>query len=244
MYEQAASLCANKGSLQFCTTYRGGLFTTPSSSTFTRTPDVVSAGGVPGDNDTATFQVGSAQGGSDTLDLGNNITIPRYPLGFPRRDWGGGVFPMNSLGLGLNSTLLSALKAAGKIGSRSFSIYYGQRSGTGTTSQDGSLILGGYDAAKVSGKKFQKNIGPRTVACPTGMVITANDIQLNFPGGKNATITPAATIDFCIVPSFPGVMSLPLDPFFNTFESLTGTKRTGLSTGINFGSALYTTDAV
>jgi hypothetical protein len=242
MYDLGDGLCRKGNDFQYCTAFRGGIFPRSGSNTFSAATDLVSAGGVHGDTDNVRFQVGLAAGGSDTLDLGSNTMLSKFPLGFPRKDWRGGVFPMNSLGLGLNSTLLSSLRAAGKIGSRSFSLYYGSPGGMGATSQDGSLILGGYDAAKTVGKRVQKSIGPRTATCPTGLLITANDIQLNFLNGKNATITPAATIDFCIVPSFPGLMSLPVDPFFNVFESLTGTKKIGTSAGVNFGSALYTTD--
>jgi hypothetical protein len=241
MYDTVGSLCPNNTSFGFCNSYRGGIFETNSSTTFSSSSNVVIAGGSPGDN--STTDVGSAVGGSDNVQVGSNASLTRFPLGFARYDWGGGYYPLNEIGLGFNSTLLSWLKTAGYIGSRTYAIYWGLAGATGTAKMDGSLVLGGYDYAKVQGKKYNKAFGSWDL-CETGMMVQVTDIQLNFPNGTNSSITPGQSLNTCIVPGYPAVMSLPRNPFFSNFERLTNTANIGLSGGVNYGGALYPPNAV
>jgi hypothetical protein len=236
MYDVDGGLCPNDTSANYCNVFRGGIFDDTGSSTFSKAPDVATAGGAPGDN--STTAVGPAVGGSDTIQLNSTTSLTHFPIGFLRNDWGNGTYPMNSIGFGLNSTLLSWLKSAGHIGSRTYSIFWGLAGASGTAKMDGSVVLGGYDNAKILGKKYLKSFSSRET-CETGMMVEITDIQLNFPKGLNQSIMPSGTINACIVPNFPTVMSLPDKPYYENFENLTGMTRIGRSVGINYGGLLY-----
>ena len=240
MFDTGGSFCPSNATFSYCNAFRGGIFDY-SSTTFSLASNVIAAGGPAGDNNTT--DVGLSVGGSDTFQVGSNATLARFPMGFSRYDWGGGYYPLNSIGLDFNSTILSWFKAAGYIGSRTYSIYWGLAGATGAAKMDGSMVLGGYDYAKVRGQKYQRNFGSREI-CETGMMVQVTDIQLNFPNGTNSSITPSESINTCIVPGFPGVMSLPNNPFYSNFERLTNMTRLGQSVGINYGGILYPPNAV
>lgn len=159
---------------------------------------------------------------------------------------------MNALGLGTNSTILNVLKSTGRIASRTWSMFWGRDGAARTSQLDGIMVLGGYDKAKVAGKKVVQPLTTTNPACPSQLVVTITDIVLNFSNGTDASIFPAsasAALQACIVPDYPVLMTLPLDPFFGNFQLLTGTNITDRSFGINFfgmrysaGSRPYTGD--
>lgn len=100
--------------------------------------------------------------GTDTLRLTDSTSVSRFPFHIPRFSDDSTVH-RNNLGLGPESTLLSQLHKAGKIASRSWSLFWGL---TGPTAQmDGNLILGGYDAAKVQGAEYTQPISRNCRMC-------------------------------------------------------------------------------
>jgi hypothetical protein len=161
-----------------CSSQFGGLFDEGSSSTWSAAD--YSALGAPIEGNSG--QIDDLWG-IDTVVINTTLSIPRFPLGIFR----GKQNPMNTLGLGTNSTLLSSLISAGAIVSKSFGLFQGW---TGVQSQyqtDGGLTLGGYDAAKVTGNNITL---PLTLQynCYNGLVVSVTDIKMNLKNGTNASI--------------------------------------------------------
>ncbi|KAF2188501.1 hypothetical protein K469DRAFT_724472 [Zopfia rhizophila CBS 207.26] len=127
------------------------------------------------------------------------------------------------LGLGQSSTILSALKNAGHIGSRVYSIFLGLAGGSTDKQTPGSLVLGGMDAALAGTSQNYTAYLNFESACSTGMFLTINNISKNWPNDTDMSI-------------FDGVLAggkLVGDPVNGTG-----------SEGINFGTTLYEPDDV
>lgn len=123
------------------------------------------------------------------------------------------------LGLGLNSSLLHTLKDAGKIGSRSYSVYQGRE---GSDKAQGSLLLGGVDQALIGLSKSYTRDLIYEGNCNSGIKVTFNNIVLNFPNGTDASLFTDASkgMQACLKPSFPGLMTMPEDEW-KRFQELT-----------------------
>lgn len=92
---------------------------------------------------------------------------------------------------------------------------------------DGSLVLGGYDEAKVkSDKNHTGSIAAATI-CPSSMTITIDSIVLNFPNGSNSDLLDpvfgSSFLQACICLQCSMVMSMPLDPYYERFETSSST---------------------
>jgi hypothetical protein len=182
---------------------------------------------------------------SDTLRLGSNTTLADFPIGTPLADWGEqGYYPMNAIGMGRNSSLLSQLSAKSNLVSHTVSMFWGLEGVEQSSQLDGSLVLGGYDKAKVSGQRYTLPLDTG-FQCPSQMVVNIADIQLNFPNGTDTSIFPSDSsksniLSACIDPSFPTLMTLPLDPYFRNFEKWAGLSSDYTRTlGINFFNLIY-----
>ncbi|KAK5047251.1 hypothetical protein LTR84_006773 [Exophiala bonariae] len=144
---------------------------------------------------------------TDTLTINTSFAVEHYPFGIPRQDLG----DYSSLGLGRDSSLLTMLRDAGSIASRSYSLYWGQ-TGTATEHQlDGNLVLGGVDVAKISGQNYTTGLGDATL-CPSGLVVSVSDMTMNFPNGTSASImggVSGQTVNYCIRPDFPLITVTP-----------------------------------
>lgn len=154
------------------------------------------------------------------------------------------------IGLGSNSTLLTALKQTGRIASRTWSYWYGYAGGEASAQMDGQLVLGGYDSKKIKPEK--KHVGQiaYTDQCYTGMTVTVAKMFLNFPNGSSPNIMDTAEaggsglMTACLCPTCTFFMALPLDPYFTRYEKWTDSANIGRSTGINFWTMLYEPDDV
>jgi hypothetical protein len=86
------------------------------------------------------------------------------------------------LGLAENSTLLQALKDAGLIGARSWGLNSGSQSVL--FPREGSLVLGGYDEASLSGPFFEYDVAVPNLLnnrpCPLQILVT--QLTLNISG--------------------------------------------------------------
>ena len=137
--------------------------------------------------------------GKDTLLVNNTLSVPEFPLGIFRSDDG-----QNTLGLGRNSTLLNAFSSAKAIYSRTFSIFQGWTGGQTPFQTDGSLVLGGYDSAKIMGNNITLPLAVEA-SCMSGLVISVTDIQMNLPNGSNVSIigeSRGSAMRACIEPAF------------------------------------------
>lgn len=156
--------------------------------------------------------------GSDVLTIGGSQNLTTYPIGIV-----GSIDDFynpfdNSLGLGSNSTFLSALSGLGLIASRSFSIFFGLAGAS--AKMDGSLVIGGFDSAKVSGATLSNPIRPQNLDatsvfinnCGTGLSVTVEDISLNLPNGSISSILGgnfSTGLSMCIDPAYPGITLPP-----------------------------------
>ena len=108
---------------------------------------------------------------------------------------------------------------------------------------DGSLVLGGYDAAKVtSDQNFTGSI-IEAATCSSGLSVTIDSIVLNFPNGSNPNLLDpvygSSPLQACICIECPMLMSLPVNPYFTRFEAFTNTQTINRSEGINFNTMLF-----
>lgn len=142
-------------------------------------------------------------------------------MGIAHSDWEAQIWkPQMSFGLGTNSTMLRVLRASKQIASRSWGFFWGF--GFGMPSQlDGNFVFGGYDRAKVTGKRYTAKFTPNEPECETQMVVDVSDLTLNFPNGTDVSIfpktSPRPVIRTCIVPFVPVLMAMPLKPYFNNW---------------------------
>ena len=73
---------------------------------------------------------------------------------------------------------------------------------------DGSLVLGGYDAAKITGENMTQAFSSLEdmKACPSSLIVFLTDVQVNFPNGTATSLfgTSAGTaMRSCIKPDIP-----------------------------------------
>ncbi|CAG1969860.1 unnamed protein product [Fusarium graminearum] len=229
---------------------RGGLYDEAKSNSFTKASDIGDAGGSTSE---IAFQgaesgikrlVSTSLAGTDNITLGGAPPVEDLPIGIPRLKWDAGYTMLHPLGLGSNSTYLNALKEAGKISSRVWSIFWGRM--WVKTPIDGSLVLGGYDEEKVIGKNYTAPLVyddyTGTAGCWTGMEITLSDIRVNFRDGSDESIFPSNTaLPCCIVPHRQLLLEAP-GAYVSRFEEVTGINHTGTSYGLHWSARLFDAD--
>lgn len=231
------SMSAATVSTAACTTFRGGQYNQLASKSC----------GVPAANsypiDASPYP--QCDYITDNFTLSSNLTIGSFPLGIAQADWGEqGYHPQMALGLGSNSTILNVLKTSGQIASRSWSMFWGRTGATANTQLDGSFVFGGYDRAKVSGANYTQRLSSSEPNCGTSMVVTITNIVLNFANGTDASLfdgIQSSAIAACIVPDYPVLMTMPLDPYFSSFQTLTNASITDRSFGVYFYGMIYNT---
>ncbi|KAH6977349.1 aspartic peptidase domain-containing protein [Ilyonectria sp. MPI-CAGE-AT-0026] len=237
---------------QICEVRRGNLFHEDESTTFDKANDIIAAGGA---GDEVGFEgsetgikklIATSLGGTDTLTLNGSVTLDDFPIGIPRMKWDAGYTMLHPLGLGSNSTYLNALRAAGKIGSRVWSLFWGRMWVENTI--NGSLILGGYDEEKVIGANYTAPLDyddfTGTQGCWTGMKVILSDIKLNFRDGSDESIFPSnAALPCCLVPHRQLLLEVPLD-YVDKFDEVTGINHTDVSYGLHWSARLFDADNV
>ena len=211
-------------SQDFCITYRGGLYDLTASSTSELASSVYASGGDPSDiQRTGGTHIWESTWAKDLLSFGHT-SFSAFPIGMPSYEYANLLSSQTNIGLGKNSTLLTRLQSAGQITSRSWSWWWGRTSPTEGAPMDGSIVFGGYDKAKTNGNGYTQNLIRPEVNCQSGMRVTISDLSLGFPNGTVASILGKKQISACLQPDYPVVMTLPQDPYYSTFESLTGTR--------------------
>ena len=200
-----------------CSNQDGGLFDEGSSTTWS-TADLTALR-TAGDS---SLDQHDCVWGSDTLRVNTTLSISDFPLGIFR----GKPYSQNTLGLGRNSTLLNALVSTGAIVSKSFSIFQGWTGAQTRYQTDGSLTIGGYDSAKITGNNITL---PFTVedSCPSGLMISVTDVIMNLKNGSNVSIigeSRGSALRACIEPAFTPI-SLSEDIWW-AFTKVTGVAET------------------
>ena len=179
---------------------------------------------------------------TDNLLVGN-ATLAEFPIGMP----GFAVFDpdvtQGVTGMGQNSTLLNALVAAKKIASRSYSWWWGQTGANPSAQMDGQMVFGGYDAGKTQGENVTIELAAYEWPCYGGMSVAISSMVLEFPNGTSKSLMSDhnSNIDACIHPEFPLIATLPLSPYYDSFEEYTNTRNVGRggADGIGIGGMLY-----
>ncbi|KAK5138161.1 hypothetical protein LTR08_004856 [Meristemomyces frigidus] len=243
IYNSTNSFCQVDGmdSIQYCTTYRGGLYDISDSSTTKAFGGDVSGAGedIWDTQRTAGTHIWNGSFAQDDFVVGN-LTLPSFPIAMPGWDYGGPYDTQNVLGLGWNSTLLDTLKLTGRIASRSYSWWWGLNGATPAAQMDGSFVIGGYDAAKTTGPNLTESLSASSYQCASGMSVTITGLVLDFPNGTSFNILQAGTTVACLVPDYPYLMTLPLD-VLHTFNSASNTVDSGSGggNGLQFSGMLY-----
>ena len=220
------SECGGTTALQ-CETVRGGTFDEDKSSTWQASISQDKSGASPDPN----ADVGSDLWGSDNFDVNSSFSLPKFPFAIARTS----DYPMNSIGLGLNSTFLNALNASAAISSRTWGVFMGLAGAIPAQQMDGSLIIGGYDAAKVVGPNITQNF---TIdqGCSSNLIVNVTDITMNLPNGSTVDILPTG-IKACIRPDYP-ILSFS-DSVWRTFSGAAGGAYLNRSYGLNVWGVDY-----
>lgn len=213
------------------------MFNEGSSSTWSldgKVADTVSAGEVfPWSDSGGIF-------GADTFKLNVNTSLQSFPLGIIRSD----EFQINGLGLGRNSTLLNALSSANLISSKIWSLFWGLTGATTRSQMDGNLVLGGYDATKITGDNYTSKL-TSNANCASSMIVTVTAITMNLLNGSNPSILGTnygSALQMCIDASYP-IISIPNDTWSN-FKQYAGANWITRSSGIDFWGLTYPVDDV
>lgn len=174
--------------------------------------------------------------GTDTLWVNSTMALQQFPLVPKYFDPSERI--RNVIGLGRNSTFLSALSSTGNISSNTWSFFNGWVGAKLQYQTDGSLVLGGYDAAKISGDNISLPFVPIS-SCPGGLEITITDIKMNLRNGSSPSIigpSSGAALKACLLPEKTGI-SLPYD-IWTEFKKISNVTEIGNSLGINLWTEL------
>ncbi|KAL9634830.1 MAG: hypothetical protein Q9164_003845 [Protoblastenia rupestris] len=227
LYNSTFECDANaNGSQSECEAAVGGFFKQQKSTTWTAALDA-SVLGLPLEN----AEPSGSRYGTDTLQLNSTYSLPNFPFGFNN----GNNNAVGSFGLGQNSSLLNDLYSAGAIPSHTWSLYHGWDGEDSVHQADGSLIFGGYDAAKVFGPNitlpFAANHDFDLGSCPSKHIVTISDIKMNLRNGSSPSIlgtNKGAAFRACILPNY-NYIALSYDVWSN-FLQISRSTQVGRST--------------
>ncbi|KAJ4202236.1 hypothetical protein NW767_006195 [Fusarium falciforme] len=185
---------------------------------------------------------------NSTLSLGNELTLKSFPIAQPvasEDTWGlYGSTPQHIIGVGTESTVLSALRNAGRIASRSVGYYWGMDSVGSKDDTPGSLVFGGYDRAKTYGDGNEMDFTLGMDSCRSKMMISISGLSLNFRNGTDLSLFASSNqqkpLRACIVPQNPYIMSLNQEPYFDNLLAAIGSRYMNSSRmqGVDYQSAL------
>lgn len=185
---------------------------------------------------------------NSTLYLGNELTLKSFPMAQPiasEDTWGlYGASPQHLIGVGTDSTILSALRNAGRIASRSIGYYWGMDSIGSKDDIPGSLVFGGYDRAKTYGDGDEMDFTLGKDSCRTKMMVSISGLSLNFRNGTDVSLfasnNQVKPLRACIVPQNPYIMSLSQEPYFDDLLDAIGSKYVNASKlqGVDYQSTL------
>ncbi|KAK2751043.1 hypothetical protein FQN57_000118 [Myotisia sp. PD_48] len=173
----------------------GGSFTTTDSDTWKPSePNQVEY--VPQSTEENFYSIGSW--GTDSMKLEPNITLEGFPF-YKGTSWTVG---FTGLGLGTRSTFLDALYKQKKIFSKTWSLFYGWQQVPKSQQLDGSLVLGGYDKAKITGNNFTGPMSTLSLGqCPSRMSLSIRQITVHHVNGTDVDLLAANNpMEACLLP--------------------------------------------
>ncbi|KAL8876442.1 MAG: hypothetical protein Q9198_005363, partial [Flavoplaca austrocitrina] len=236
IFDGASPCDVNLTAIQ-CSAKRGGLLDKGASTTWEQFSNLSAAGAAPDIEPTASGN----SFGTDSITINSTFALEEFPIGVIRN----GPQIVNGLGLGRNSTFINRLFSVGAIASKTWGLAVGWQGALSKHQTDGSLVLGGYDAALTNGSNFTY---PFTVGTDCSLTVTISDIALNFKNGSSTTLLPpshGSAIQACLSPFAPWI-SISED-IFKTFLNVTGFPENlepGRSRGINHWGMLFTSEDV
>ncbi|KAF2163902.1 hypothetical protein M409DRAFT_25679 [Zasmidium cellare ATCC 36951] len=209
-----------------CLTVRGGLYDPEDSSTSQKASDVNAAGGDPSDTArTLDLHIWESEWVNDEFSVGN-ATIDKFALGMPGFPIFDTYDTQSQFGLGINSTLLNALKRMDAITSRAYSWWWGVQGAT--TQTDGQIVFGGYDSGRIQGTNYTRPMSTPTYPdCNSGMMVTISDLVLTFPNSTKYSLLSPNQMTACILPDYPLILTMPSDTPYTRFEAATQTQSFG-----------------
>ena len=220
-------MCGNE-SQTYCSTFRGGLFDKSLSSTWSSAAGLTALGL----DNTTTGAANNDVFGTDTIKIGPQVNSSKYPLGLLRP----GTDDSNSIGMASNSTLMNFLLAAKALGSSTWGYNHGWTGSETGYQADGSLVLGGYDQAKIAGNNVTLPMAPNDQ-----LLISVSDMVLNFKNGTNTSLLgPSRGSSFKAL-VHPRIESITLsNDIWQNFLNFTGSKETApYETGRSTGPTSY-----
>jgi Eukaryotic aspartyl protease len=155
--------------------------------------------------------------------------------------------PQAGLGLGRNSTFLESLFGAGKIASRTWSLFWGLEGGDAPSTMDGSLTLGGYDKAKTVGPNITQPFSSLAdmSRCPSSFIVVVTDILVKNSNGTTTSLfgdAKGTALRTCIKPDIP-LITFPSD-IWQAFSTAIGGTYLGPSQSYKLWGMDYATQGV
>lgn len=144
----------------------------------------------------------------ELITLSNTSSLQNFEFGASNKQihaWR----PQAELGLGMNSSFIDSLHAAGNISSKSYAFSWG--SDFADQAHDGSITFGGYDRSVVADARNITTAFNRSepTRCPEGMIVKVTEMSLISETGEMADIFEGlGAIDVCIVSSMRNIMAL------------------------------------
>ena len=179
------------------------------------------------------FNVSADIFGTDVIHFNLSTSLQTFPIHIPRNR---NALNMNTLGFGPDSTILNGLRNSGIIASRTWSILWGLTGVDSVHQMDGSLVIGGYDAAKIQG---ENHTSPLQVDqnCPSNLLVTVTNIEMEAAANGSVMSIMGGqkghAIQMCITPDYPLITIS--EQLWNIFQELAG----GSYVSRSFGTNIY-----
>ena len=176
--------CAANDTTDQCTVRFGGLFDGANSSTYHFYTGLTA----PGLPQSSSGDKTSDDTFTDALLLDPGLSLTQFPLRI-NREFDYLAKSYNYVGLRPTSLLMKTLVTGTQVSSNSIGYYSGWDGADITNDVDGSLVLGGYDRAKIAGHNATRSIRTAdTQDCLNGFKLSLTDISLNLRDGRNISL--------------------------------------------------------
>lgn len=135
--------------------------------------------------------------GYDLASFGPSVSVP----GFPLEIWSDSTSSnRSSLGLGINSSVISSLVRANVAPSPELGLFYGSRSIQYPS--NGEMVIGGYNSGLVNGTFSNFSLGSSYLDQPCPLQVLLKDVVVTTSNGTRTSIMPdpGARVPACVNP--------------------------------------------